>query len=106
VKLSIHPLALRESQRAAEWYERRREGLGQAFSNCVTEALRQIAEHPLAWPRWSEDPTIHLKVVKRFPYTIAFRIQSESASSGREVKSVRVLAVAHDKRRRGYWAGR
>jgi hypothetical protein len=103
VKLSIHPLALRESQEAADWYEQRRAGLGEAFSKCVMEAMRMIEALPLASPRWSEDPTIHLKIVKRFPYTIAFRI--ETKSTGR-VESVRVLAVAHDKRRRGYWTGR
>jgi hypothetical protein len=103
VKFSIHPLALRESQEAADWYEERRAGLGAAFSTCVTDAMRMIEAHPLAWPRWSEDPSIHLKIVKRFPYTIAFRIETKSTG---QVASVRVLAVAHDKRRRGYWTGR
>jgi toxin ParE1/3/4 len=104
VKLTIHPLALRESQEAADWYEQRRTGLGEAFSRCVTKALHQIEVLPLAWPRWSEDPTIHLEIVRRFPYTIAFRVEIDS--TGRGAKSVRVLAVAHDKRRRGYWADR
>lgn len=97
MKLSIHPLASREADDAADWYERRREGLGESFTNSIVDALRLIAERPLAWPSWPEDPTVRLKVVRRFPYVIAFRVGSNE---------VRILALAHDKRQRGYWRDR
>jgi toxin ParE1/3/4 len=97
VKLSIHPLAAREAKDAADWYEQRREGLGETFTVSILDALRLIAEHPLAWPHWSEDPTVRLRVVRRFPYVIAFRVGDDEA---------RILAVAHDKRQRGYWRDR
>jgi plasmid stabilization system protein ParE len=35
--------------------------------------------------------------LKRFPYTLIFRVQGES---------VRVIAIAHHSRHPGYWAGR
>jgi toxin ParE1/3/4 len=97
VNLSIHPLATREAEDAADWYEQHRVGLGEAFTASILGALQRIAEQPLAWPRWPEDPTIRLKVVRRFPYVIAFRVEG---------KQIRVLAVAHDKRQQGYWRDR
>ncbi|MFV8754732.1 type II toxin-antitoxin system RelE/ParE family toxin [Nannocystaceae bacterium ST9] len=97
MNFSIHPLATREAADAAAWYEQRRAGLGTAFMTVILEALRHIGEQPLAWPRWREDPTTRLFVVRRFPYVIAYRVTEDR---------IRVLAIAHDKRQQGYWRNR
>ena len=81
---------------AVAFYEREREGLGGEFLNEVDRSLEFAIQFPKAAPivRGSGRSL----VVSRFPYSIIYRL----LKSG----NIRILAIAHQKRRPGYWSGR
>jgi len=90
----LHEAAMAELEEAAAWYEARREGLGHAFTREIMAAAAMIGELPKAWPRWPGSTELRVVRVKRFPYHLPYALRGDRAV---------VMAVAHDKRRRGYW---
>lgn len=94
--LTFHHRAEAEYLAARDWYRRRAPGLGQAFQESVSRSVEAIRNNPLSWPKYGR----RLRWVKtrRFPYLLYFDIQDDSR--------IVVVAVAHARRRRGYWHGR
>lgn len=90
--LVIGPIAEREIQTAARWYEAREFGLGQAFIAEVLEVFDAIELAPETFP-FLRAP-YRRKLLERFPYAVIYKV-----TPGR----VYVRAVAHGKRRPGYW---
>ena len=89
-----------EYRDAGRWYEGRRMGLGVEFFNAVDAALSQIVRLPHAGapvPRVTADLPIRRAPVTRFPYHVIYL---------EERSTIRVLAIAHDRRRPGYWSTR
>jgi len=82
---------------AALWYESKRAGLGAEFIAAVDLALERIGERPLASPVWHLGQPFRRQAVRQFPFLIFFTVTTES---------VDVFAVAHAKRRPGYWIDR
>jgi toxin ParE1/3/4 len=97
VKLQVHVDAGVELEAAAAWYERQREGLGAELLEEVGRAFEVILASPTTWPFVPNSREMRRFVLSRFPYTIMYAESSES---------VRIFAVAHHKRRPGYWRGR
>jgi plasmid stabilization system protein ParE len=95
--LRILPEAEEELSEVAAWYEGKRAGLGVELIAAVDRAFEEIADAPLAWGLWREDRPYRRKVPARFPYLIFFRVEGDT---------VLVAAIAHAKRRPGYWAER
>lgn len=96
----LHPSASQELDAAAEWYERRGPELGQVFIEEVRKALRVIAEQPGTFPVWPgvhHTPPIRRLLLSRFPFALPYLVSNER---------VVVLAVAHLRRRPGYWLTR
>jgi plasmid stabilization system protein ParE len=93
----ILPEAEEELAEAAAWYEARRAGLGVDRIAFVDHAFEEIADAPLACELWHEDRPYRRKIPTRFPYVIFFRV---------DANTVVIMAVAHSKRRPGYWADR
>lgn len=92
--------AASELDGAAAWYDEQRPGLGEAFIHAVETALGLLAEWPgsgLPIPGVVSDLEIRRVPVARFPYQLPYAVLEDH---------VRVLAVAHDRRRPGYWASR
>ena len=96
-KLFVQKAAEAELVAAAEWYEGKQPGLGLEFLLAVDREFERIRAEPLGFPRWREGRPYRKCVLRRFPYVIFFSL-AETA--------VDVLAVAHAKRRPGYWMGR
>lgn len=70
-------------------------GLGYRFVADVDEALARIRSFPLAWHPLGHDlRRCHLK---HFRYGLVYRIRNGQ---------VEIIAVAHDRRRLGYWRDR
>ncbi|MDP2759349.1 MAG: type II toxin-antitoxin system RelE/ParE family toxin [Sideroxyarcus sp.] len=96
MRILFNSEALAEAEEATRWY---RDNGGTLPGRAFTQELRRVAK--LA----AEQPGIGIAGLhgtvrlyfKRFPYTLVFKIQESS---------VRVVAVAHQSRRPGYWAGR
>jgi toxin ParE1/3/4 len=96
----VEPEAKQELAAAAGWYEGRREGLGLELLAEVDSVFTAIARSPSRfplYPRVAAELGVRRAAARRFPYSIAF---IELASV------VRVLAVAHERRRPGYWVTR
>jgi plasmid stabilization system protein ParE len=92
----FHRLAARELRDACRWYERRGTGLGRLLAVEVDQAADRIAADPERWQsfrshyRWLR--------LKRFPYVLYYWVMDPTR--------VLVLAVAHGRRRPGYWIHR
>jgi toxin ParE1/3/4 len=88
-----------EMAEAARWYESHRVGLGTEFIDAVDYAVDRIAETPqMGSPLPSvADEAIRRRVVRRFPYHVVYLELTDR---------IQILAVAHDRRRPGYWLGR
>lgn len=99
--LKWHPQASLDADEAFDFYEERDSGLGIRFISAVETAAEDISSAPERWPSWSGvDPALGVRrrhLPKPFPYSIAY----VSINS-----TVVVVAVAHYKRRPGYWVHR
>lgn len=95
VRTSFHPLAERELNDAARFYEATSPGLGRAFLVEAEHCLREVMKHPGSGTRVRNE--IRRRLFRRFPYGLLYRIQEGE---------VRVVAVTNLKRRPFYWAPR
>lgn len=89
-----------EYRQAGRWYEGRRIGLGLEFFDAVDDAIRRIIDWPesgSAVPRVPAELSVRRIAVKRFPYHVVYLPTKTD---------VRILAIAHDRRKPGYWKGR
>jgi plasmid stabilization system protein ParE len=85
---------------AGRWYEARREHLGIEFFDAVDAAIDQIVAMPRAGSRVRRLPAdliVRRRAVRRFPYPVVYL---EMAAH------LRILAIAHDRRKPGYWKDR
>ena len=92
---SFHPMAELELNEAAEYYETRETGLGNAFIEEVERAINSIRNNPESAKIIIK--SIRRKILWRFPYSLMY---STSANI------IHILAVASQKRRPFYWRGR
>ena len=89
-----------EYRAAGRWYEDRRAGLGLEFLDAIDATIDHIVKLPEAGApvrRLPPDLLVRRAPVKRFPYHVVYL---EAAAT------IRVLAVAHDRRKPGYWKSR
>jgi plasmid stabilization system protein ParE len=94
------PEVSEELAEAVLWYEARRRGLGNEFLAEMESTLPIIGSRPQSFPRLEQvSPPYEIRraLLPRFPYAIVFLVR---------VEELRVLAVAHAKRRPGYWLSR
>ena len=85
-----------ELEAAARWYEEHA-GLRAELVEAIDEAIFAIAEGPLRYPHWRPGSNYRKFVVRRFPYLVLYRVRENY---------VEVLALAHTRRRPGYWMHR
>jgi toxin ParE1/3/4 len=88
----FHNQAESELNEAAAYYAAARQGLGDAFLTEVHRSVDQICATPLAGTLVDKD--VRWWVVRRFPYSILYRVRPDH---------IRILALAHHKRRPFYW---
>lgn len=99
-RLLVDRQANREIDEAADWYEAEREGLGLRFLEVLDQTLQLVSDRPESFPRLrlgAADLVLRRALLHRFPYAIVFLVLENE---------LRILAVAHHKRRPGYWLGR
>ncbi len=92
LRTSFHQSAELELKEAAQYYESEVPGLGKAFVDEVEHALEQISLHPKAAPVILK--VVHRALIRRFPYSIMYSVVADT---------IRVLALANQKRRPFYW---
>jgi toxin ParE1/3/4 len=89
-----------EYRLAGRWYEARREHLGIEFFDAVDATIDQIVALPRAGSRIRRLPadlTVRRRAVMRFPYHVVYLGLATH---------IRILAIAHDRRKPGYWKDR
>lgn len=99
-RVRVDPRAADELEEAADWYHRQRVGLGRELVLEVRDAVRSLAQNPGAGaPVDVVDPTLGVRRVRvrRFPYQVVYVVIEDD---------VVVIAIAHDRRRPGYWVER
>jgi toxin ParE1/3/4 len=94
-RLEILKPAAEEAIEAARWYYERNVKAAEAFQREVRAAFDRIRESPDIWPVHHHDTRRVL--LERFPYEIVYRILADAFL---------IVAVAHCRRRPGYWRGR
>ena len=91
----FHPAAAQEAESAYDWYETRDAIAAHSFRQEPGHAVEVVAESPLAWPRYRRSTRRY--VFPLFPFSLIYRIRGDE---------VEVIAVAHGRRRPGYWRSR
>ena len=99
MKLILHRLAEREMEDAFWTYEDRSEGLGTTFLDQLQRSARHLLTFPKSAPvvRRAGDVTVRKRVLARFPYDLFYTFDEDA---------LWILAIAHQKRRPGYWIKR
>lgn len=93
--LEFHPAAISEARAARQWYATRSPQAGDAFLAELDRAIERICEVPSRWPSYLHGTRRYL--LHRFPYLVIYR----------EIgPTLQVVAVAHGRRRPGYWKRR
>ena len=96
MKLVVAPLALAEVHDAAVFYTlKANTELGLAFVAEFEHTARFVFANPLLGAVFRG--TRRRYFLRRFPYSIIYQVTTEE---------LRILAVAHHRRRPGYWAHR
>jgi plasmid stabilization system protein ParE len=93
--ISIHEIAETEINEAADFYDLESPGLGNVFIDEIQRAIQSIVEFPAAAPLVRG--RVRKRIVTKFPYSLVYAAREDE---------VRILAVAHHKRRPFYWRGR
>lgn len=93
--LEFHPDAIEEARAACEWYEARNPAAADDFFVELEAALERILDAPDRYESYLHGT--RRCILHRFPYLVVYR-QNASA--------VQVVAVAHGRRRPGYWQDR
>ena len=89
------PPAEEEMTEAALFYEAANAGLGDDFLDDIQHAIDTIREHPELGPAVASG--FRRMLVRRFPFSIIYAV---------EPGQVVIVAVAHQRRKPGYWKGR
>lgn len=96
----FHPEARAELFADVDWYDERESGLGERVEASVRGAIDAAVDSPnswAAWPGWKREPVVRSKGVSDFPYRVVYFVQGDL---------LMIVAVAHAKRRAGYWRER
>jgi toxin ParE1/3/4 len=94
-KISIHEAAEIELNDASDFYDIACANLGSIFIDEVQRAIKKISEYPEAAP--VTQGQIRKKPIAKFPYSVIYSVR---------LAEVRILAIAHQKRRPFYWRNR
>lgn len=89
------PEAQAEFLAAVQYYEDCQHGLGRRFRHVVEFAIQKIVETPFRYRVLKAPFRRHL--LSKFPYSIIYSIEPDH---------IRIIAVAHNKRKPGYWLNR
>ena len=93
--LRVHFQAQEEINEAFEWYFKRSPEVADAFLTEIGTSLNQIIANPQLFSSYTK--STRRRVLARFPYSIIFQEKDEM---------ILVVAIAHAKRRPGYWRRR
>lgn len=88
-------LAEIEMTEASHFYEAATSGLGAEFLNEIQRVIQILRDHPELGP--SIDYVFRRALLQRFPFSLIYSV---------ELDAILIIAVAHQRRRPGYWRDR
>ncbi len=94
-EIDIHPATVKEARTAYRWYLRRSAAAARRFQAAFQAALEQIAQSPDRWPVYLHGTRYRL--LRRFRFILVYRQRGDR---------LQVVALAHGRRRPGYWKRR
>ena len=92
----FHPLAEQELVDAATYYEEQKLGLGLEYLQEAEHAVNFLIRYPKAG--LVVRGSVRRLVLPKFPYSLLYRVLASD--------QIRILAVAHHRRRPQYWVNR
>lgn len=92
----FHPLAEQELLDAVSYYEGQKLGLGLEYLEEMEHSVNFLIRYPYVGT--TVRGSIRRLVLPKFPYSLLYRVLEDN--------SIRILAVAHHKRRPQYWISR
>lgn len=95
MKIEFHPEAEEEFIQASQFYDLKVSGLGDKFIHEVEQATALLSERTEIGQRI--DRIYRRIVLDRFPFSLIYSIEPNKAW---------IIALAHQKRRPGYWRSR
>jgi len=93
--VEFHPAALIDAEAALEWYRKRSERAASRFLAELELLVGRLEAGPERYPEFHAGTRRVL--FRRFPYYVVFRCND---------LRIEVIAVAHGRRRPGFWASR
>ena len=91
----LHPDAVEEAQAAWQWYLERSQSAADSFLAELDHGVESISEAPERWPLFVYGTRRFL--FHRFPFQIVYRVANDR---------IEVVAIAHGRRKPGYWKTR
>lgn len=91
----FHPAAVEEAQAARQWYAARSQSAADSFLAELDRGIEAVSLAPERWPLFVHGTRRYL--FQRFPFQLVYRAVKDS---------VQVVALAHGRRRPGYWKPR
>jgi plasmid stabilization system protein ParE len=95
LRLEFHPEAIAEARAAHAWYAERSDTAAAGFLRELDHSVAQVLSAPRRWPKHKLGTRRF--VFHRFPFLLVYRVAGNV---------VEVVAVAHARRRPGYWRSR
>ncbi len=95
MRIEFHPATGHELTDSAEYYESKLPGLGVDFLGEFRRLLDLLNENPEIGA--VVEAPYRRVVLNRFPFSLVYRIKGSA---------LRIVAVAHQRRKPGYWRGR
>jgi plasmid stabilization system protein ParE len=91
----FHPQTWQEVEAAEAWYRQRSYEASVRFLLEIYDALENLTQWPQRWPFYQYGTRRF--VLHQFPFSIIYRDESAAVS---------IVAIAHHKRKPGYWKNR
>ena len=93
--VDVLPQAIEEAREARNYYLSKSPAAEEAFRKELEHAVALIRECPETWPSYVHGTRRF--VLRRFPFSVVYRTDDTSSL---------IVAVAHAKRKPGYWMSR
>ena len=94
-EVRLHPQAAAEAEISRAWYFERNASVAAAFLDELSAAMRAIQESPLRWPQFHG--RYRRFVLHKFPFSVVY-VERE--------RLIEVIAIAHHRRKPGFWSAR
>ncbi len=91
----FHPEAKEDFRASIRWYRAQSTDASVEFRKTVSGAIREVAQSPQLWPKYLHGTRRF--VIRRFPFSVIYLDDPDI---------VTIIAVAHGKRKPGYWKHR